>query len=346
MLTEIFLSEPRKFIMRLRCLNIALVLAISSFWLPVAHAVSCTTESGMAQAQRHVFEQTARSIGAFIQAGNVAGVRNDTIAEIAAKFDPLAASIQQVAPQIEKATLTVDALYNLDAGDLKAGSEQAEFFCSVSGSALVVTITIPQLPPGNYAVAVLHATGVEQPQQLTLILQNEPAGSAQWKLAGLVIRSLTAAGHDGVWYWKQARTYGAKQQNWNAYFYYQTATFLLNPADFFSSPNLEKLQKEAQAVKPADLPGTEPLVLQAGGDSLEITRLRTENFENGLDLVIDYKAKNVSGPVATRTQILQLMNALLARHPELREAFHGLWVYAYNDSGQPFAIELPMNQIQ
>ena len=300
----------------------------------------------MTEAQRHVFEETARSIGTFIQAGNVAAVRNDTIAEVAAKFDPLAASIQQVAPDIQKAALTVDALYNLNASDLKAGSEQAEFFCSVAGSALVVTITIPQLPPGNYAVAVLHATGVEHPQQLTLILQNDPAGSSQWKLAGLVIRPLTAAGHDGVWYWKQGRTYGAKQQNWNAYFYYQTAAFLLNPADFFSSPNQEKLEKEAQGVKPADLPGKEPLVLQAGGEDLEITGLRTENFENGLDLVVDYKAKNVSGPVATRAQILQLMNALLTRHPELREAFHGLWVYAYSGSGQPFAIELPMNQIQ
>jgi len=332
--------------MRLRCLNIALVLTFFCLWQPAAHAVSCTTESEMTEAQRHVFEETARSIGTFIQAGNVAAVRNDTIAEVAAKFDPLAASIQQVAPDIQKAALTVDALYNLNASDLKAGSEQAEFFCSVAGSALVVTITIPQLPPGNYAVAVLHATGVDHPQQLTLILQNDPAGSSQWKLAGLVIRPLTAAGHDGVWYWKQARTYGAKQQNWNAYFYYQTAAFLLNPADFFSSPNLEKLEKEAQGVKPADLPGKEPLVLQAGGEDLEITGLRTENFENGLDLVVDYKAKNVSGPVATRAQILQLMNALLTRHPELREAFHGLWVYAYSGSGQPFAIELPMNQIQ
>ncbi len=40
------------------------------------------------------------------------------------------------------------------------------------------------------------------------------------------------------------------------------------------------------------------------------------------------------------------MKALLSRRPELREAFHGLWVYANAENQRPFAIELPMNQIQ
>jgi hypothetical protein len=187
---------------------------------------------------------------------------------------------------------------------------------------------------------------VEQPQQISLILQNDPEGSQQWKLAGLFVRPLTEAGHDGLWYWKQARDFAGRKQNWNAYFYYQTAAFLLDPVDFLTSPNLQKLQKEAQAVKPVELPGETPLEIEAGGQSLEITAIRTQTFENGLDLVVNYKAKGVSDPVATRTQIVALMKALLTQHPELRTGFHGLWVYAYSDNGQPFAIELPMNQIQ
>jgi hypothetical protein len=334
--------------MRLRCQSFVIFLAVSAvfFWPLAAQAVSCTTQSQMTQAERNLYEQTARSLGTEIQAGNVAAVRANTVAAIAAQFDLLAGNIDQVAPQIQKATLTVDALYSLNALDLKAGADQAQFFCAVPGSALVVTVTIPQLPPGNYLLAVLHATGVPQPQQLSLILENDPAGSAQWKLAGLYIRPLTAAGHDGVWFWKQARDHAAKKQSWDAYFYYQTAAFLLNPVDFFSSPNLEKLEKETQEARPTDLPGKEPLTLKAGSDSLGITGLRTEPFQGGLDLVVNYKAKNVSGPVATRAQIVDLMKALLALHPELRTAFHGLWVYAYYDNGQPFAIELPMNQIQ
>jgi hypothetical protein len=300
----------------------------------------------MTPAERNLYEHEVRLIGTQIQAGNVDAVRADTVAAVAAKFDSMASTIQQAAPQIQKATLTVDALYNLNALDLHADAEEAQFFCALPGSSLVVTVTIPKLPPGNYAAAVLHATGVEQPQQLALILDNDPAGSAQWKLAGLFIHPLTAAGHDGVWFWTQARAFAAKQQNWNAYFYFQTAAFLLNPANFFSSPNLQKLQKEAQEVRPADLPGSTPLVLKVGDQNLEVTGLRTESFQGGLDLVVDYKAKGVSGPVATRAQILELMKALLTQHPELRAGFHGLWVYAYGDNGQPFAIELPMNQIQ
>lgn len=334
--------------MRLRCLDFALPVGLlAAFCGSVpAWAVSCTTQSQMAQAERGVLEQAARSLGSQIQAGNVAAVRANTIASIAAHFDPLAATMEQAAPEIKQASLTVDALYSLKATDIQGGESNAEFFCAVPNSSLVVTITIPQLPPGNYALAVLHATGVTNPRQISLILENDPAGSAQWKLAGLYVRPLSVAGHDGVWFWKQARTFAEKKQNWNAYFYYQTAEFLLNPVDFLSSPNLQKLQKEMAAVKPGDLPGKAPLVVQAGGQNLEVTRLRTQTFQGGLDLVVDYNARDISDPVATRTQIVELMKALLARHPGLRVGFHGLWVYAHAGSAQPFAIELPMNQIQ
>lgn len=334
--------------MRLCRRNLYALLAILTaiLWSPSARAVSCTMQSQMKDDDRALYEQAARSIGVNIQAGNISAVRADTIPSVAAQFDPLAATIQQAASQIRNATLTVDVLYNLNAMDLAGNEQTADFFCSLTRSNRVIGVTIPQLPKGNYVLAIMHATGVEQPQQISLILQNDPEGSQQWKLAGLFVRPLTEAGHDGLWYWKQARDLAAKKQNWNAYFYYQTAAFLLDPVDFLTSPNLEKLQKEAQAVKPVDLPGETPLEIEASGQSLEITGIRTQSFENGLDLVVNYKSKGVSDPVATRTQIVALMKALLTQHPELRTGFHGLWVYAFNNNGQPFAIELPMNQIQ
>jgi hypothetical protein len=312
---------------------------------PVARAVSCATGSQMTPAERDLYVQTARSLGGQIQAANTAAVRQATIAPVAAQFDSLAASIQAVAPQIQSATLTVNALYALKATDLKAAQDETQFFCSVPGSSLIISVTIPQLPPGNYALVILRATGVEHSQQLSLLLQNDPAGSAEWKLAGFFVRPLTAAGRDGVWYWTQARGYAGKNQDWNAYFYYQTAALLLNPVDFLSSPNLEKLQKEMQAVRPPELPGAEPLVLKSGSQSFNITSLRTDSFAGGLDLVIHYQTKDVSDPVATHSQIVELMKAMLAQHPELRQAFHGLWVYAHADNQSPYAIELPMNQI-
>lgn len=308
-----------------------------------AHAVSCTTESQMTAAERDPIIQAARGLGTEIQTANVGAVRQATIAPVAAQFDPMAASIESIAPQIQPGVLTIDAIYSLKAADLKSTQDETQFFCSVPDSALIVTITIPQLPPGNYALVILHATGVEHPQQVSLLLQNDPPGT--WKLAGLFMRPMTAAGHDGVWYWRQARMYAQKDQSWNAYFYYQTAEFLLKPVDFLSSPNLEKLQKEAQSVRPPDLPGANPLVLKVGSESFTITSLRTDAFSGGLDLVVNYQTKDVSNPVATHSEIVELMKAMLARYPELRQGFHGLWVYAHADNQNPYAIELPMSQI-
>jgi hypothetical protein len=311
----------------------------------LAGAVTCTTQSQMTDAQRATYAQVVRNLASEVQTGNAAGVKANTIPSVAAQFDAIAGTIQSIAPDLQGASLTIQSIYNLRATDLKAAAD-TQFFCSVPGSQLLITISIPQLPPGDYAFAVVHATGTKQPQQLSMILANDPAGSAQWKLAGFFVRPLTAAGHDGVWYWTQAREYAKKQQNWNAYFYYQTAAYLLMPVDFISSPNLEKLQKEMNDTRPGGLPGTEPMTLVATGQSFELTDLHTDGSLGGLDLVVHYKASDISDPVATRSRNVEVMKALLSQHPELRQGFHGLWVYAESGSQRPFAIELPMNQIQ
>jgi hypothetical protein len=311
----------------------------------MANAVTCTTQSQMADAQRAAYAQAVRNLATEVQAGNVAGVKANTIAAVAAQFDSIAGTIQSIAPNLQGASLTIHSIYSLRATDLKAPAD-TQFFCSIPGSQLLISVSIPQLPPGDYALAVVHATGVKQPQQLSMILANDPAGSAQWKLAGFFVRPLTAAGHDGVWYWTRAREYAKKQQQWNAYFYYQTAEYLLAPVDFISSPNLEKLEKEMSGVRPDGLPGAEPMTLVANGQSVEVTNLHTDGSLGGLDLVVNYKAGDVSDPVATRSRNVEVMKALLTQRPELREGFHGLWVYANAANQRPFAIELPMNQIQ
>lgn len=311
-----------------------------------ALAVSCTTQSQMKESDRAFLVQAARTIAANVQNGNLAGVRAQTIASLAAQFDSIASTIQTVQPQLQKATFTVNTLYALNAADLKSTQEETQFFCGLPGSSMTVNIVIPQLPPGSYALTVVHATGVQQPQQLALVLQNDPPGGTQWKLAGFFVRPLTAAGRDGVWYWTQAREYAKKKQNWGAYFYYQTAAFLLTPVDFLSSPNLEKLQKEAQAVQPEGLPSANtPMPLTANGQTFSITNLHTDSFAGGFDLVVTYTAASTADPVAARQQIVTLASGLLAQHPELRQAFHGVWVHANAENQQPFALELPMSQI-
>jgi hypothetical protein len=207
-----------------------------------------------------------------------------------------------------------------------------------------VTLSIQHLPPGLFAFALVHATGVAKPQQLALLLQSLNAGSP-WQLAGFFPKPLTMAGHDGLWYWKQARTYAQKKQMWNAWFYYSTAASLLQPAGFFSSANFEKLIDEQQAARPGDLPGTSPLTVNADGTAYTVRSFHTDDALGGLDLVAHYNS-TTSDPVSNRANTIAVMHGLLTLHPELREAFHGLWVFAYaGPGGQAFSLEQPMTEL-
>lgn len=313
---------------------------------PAAFAVTCTTQSQMPAADRSQLQQAVLALAGHVQSGDAAAVKAQTIASVAAQFDGIANSISEAQGAIQHATLTVDDLYSLDATDLKA-PQDVEFFCSLPSSSLTVEVSIPNLPPGKYALAIVHATGVKNPEALSMVIENDPAGSSAWKLAGFFVRPMTMGGHDGVWYWRQARDYAAKKQTWDAYFYYQTALFLLDPVDFLSSPNLEKLQREAEQSRPDGLPGTNPMSLTVEGQAVKITNLHTAELSDQLELVIEYQATTAQDPVAARAQVTAIMRAMLSQHPELRSAFHGLWVYANTSNNQhSFALELPMDQIQ
>lgn len=311
-----------------------------------AYGLNCTTQSQMDGTQRDSLRLAAMALAGNVQTGNASGVRAQTISSVSAQFDGIAASIQGVTGDIQHATLAVEQLYLLDAADLKA-PQDAQFFCGLPSSSLTVEIDIPNLPPGKYALTVVRATGVKNPQALSMVLQNEPAGSSTWKLAGFFVRPLTMGGEDGIWFWKRAREYSAKKENWNSYFYYETAEFLLDPVDFLTSPNMQKLQREAEGVRPAGLPGAEPMHLTGNGATFNITGLHTGELSDQLDLVVTYQASANQDPVAARAQVTSVMRALLSAHPELESAFHGLWVYANAPGNQhPFALELPMKEIE
>lgn len=321
-------------------------LLLAGLALP-AFGVSCITQSQMTAEQRTILAQSAQMLAANVKSGNTEGVRAQTIPAVASNFGGIATTIQSIDASIARATLTVDLLYVLDATDLKAAQE-AQFFCGVAGSPLTVEVTIPGLPPGKYALAVVHATGVEHPQQLSMILQNDPPNSPNWKLAGFFTKPMTVDGHDGLWFWIQARTYAAQKEDWAAWFYYKEAELLEQPVDFISSPNLQKLHKEADENQPASVPSdTEPLRLNTSAGSFQVTNIHVGDFNNQMDLIVTYNAPPNLTMVQAREQVLAVMQALLQQHPGLKTAFHGLWVYASAPGGRaPFALELPMNQIE
>lgn len=323
-------------------LPLALVCAIAL--LPRVHAASCVTQAQMTAAQRDALASAARTLLAQVQRGDVQGLRANTLPAVAADFDGIATSVTSLQPLVQQAAITVDNLYALDASTEPSGAPRTDFYC---GSP-VVTLNFTGLPPGTYALAILHATGVPKPQQISLILAKTPDN--RWTLAGFFSKPMIEDGHDGLWYWTSARQYAQRKMDWNAWFYYRLATDLLNPVQFLSSSNLDKLRRETDAIHPASLPGTAPVIIDAHGSTFKITAIDTTSEFGSLDLDVHYvpdglQTGQLHSPPAARQQMMDLMSALLAQRPELREAFHGIWAHADQGNVSIFALEVPMSAI-
>jgi len=314
-----------------------------------ASGVSCKTQSQLTTAERNVLSTAARQIASRVQAGDAQSLRANTIPAVAADFGGIASTVEGLAPLVQRATITIDSLYSLDASAQPGAPTQpagarTDFFCGQP----VVALNFIDLPPGTYALAILHATGVPKPQQISLVLSATP--DHRWMLAGFFNKPMIVAGHDGLWYWQSARSYAQKNMKWNAWFYYRTAGSFLNPVDFLSSPNLEKLRHEEEGAHPDNLPGAKPLMITALGSQFQITAVDTTSVFGDLDLDVHYapnptQIAQLRDPPSARKQVTDAMTALLALHPELLEAFHGIWIHADNGAASVFSLELPMGQI-
>jgi len=322
-----------------------LLLALAGTQLLLsAKAASCKTQSQMTAAERDEMSSAAHTVISEVQSGDVQALRTNTIPAIAADFGAIVGSVDSLKPFVQGAAITVDSLYLLDASAESAGVPRIDFYC---GTPLVV-LNFTDLSPGIYATVILHATGVSHPQQISLMLSETV--EHRWLLAGLFNKPLVEAGHEGLWYWVSARKYAEKKMNWNAWFYYRTAAYLLDPVEFLSSPNLEKLQHEEGLVRPTAFPGAKPMMLEANGSVFQVTAIDTTAALGTLDIEVHYapdaaQASELHNPPTARKQVTEVMTALMAVHPELQEAFHGIWVYADEGSASLFSLELPMEQI-
>ena len=322
-----------------------LLLICAGVLLPVnAKAASCKTQSQMTAAERDALSSAARTMISEVQSGDVQALRTNTIPAVAADFGAIAGSVDSLKPLVQGAAITVDSLYLLDASAESVGVRRTDFYCGIP----LVVLNFTDLPPGIYATVILHATGVPNPQQISLMLSETV--EHRWMLAGLFSRPMIEAGHEGLWYWVSARKYAEMKMNWNAWFYYRTAAYLLNPVEFLSSPNLDKLQREEDLVRPTAFPGTKPMMLDANGSVFQVTAIDTTAALGTLDIEVHYipdaaQAAQLHNPTTARKQVTEVMTALMALHPELQEAFHGIWVYADEGSASLFSLELPMEQI-
>jgi hypothetical protein len=258
-------------------------------------------------------------------------------------------AVEAAAPLIKGGRVQLRELYMLDASMQKATAD-TQFFCSNASGSLTVTITMPQLPPGKYAVVLADAAGAPLAGQIAVVLAWDTAASPQgWKLAGLTVRQGAIDGHDGVWYWSRARELAKAGQAWPAWYCYETARALLIPVEFLSSPNLDKLNQEQGLVKlsstGASAQDVFPYTIQDTERTWKIDAVQVDLSLTKADLGVTYDSVGITDPSAQRTEAMAAMSAFLKAQPALRTSFHGLWAYALHDGKRSPVMELPMEKI-
>jgi hypothetical protein len=318
---------------------------------------TCTTQSALAAGERETIADAARSIAGMVKANDAPGLKAVSVAELTKDFNGFQYLVGMTAPKLTGATLSVEQVYLLDATELKPNADgtpaEAQFFCSLNRSTMEVEFTIPGLPAGKYAFAMVTSSGAGAgPWRLSMLMRQD-AASGRWLLAGFYPSAMTAAGHDGVWYWTQARAMVTSKQPWNAWLYYQAATKLLQPAGFVNSTHLEKLRTEAASAAPSALsegvsPDAPLVVKGADGVEYHFTGLGVDDSlgQSALDVAAHLHVDEVGDAAAARKRNNDAAAALVAAYPELRAVFHGVWVYAEAVGKNPFATEQAMGDVK
>ena len=312
-----------------------------------AHAQVCQSGADMDASARAALENTAQHYFDLSARGDTSTLKLNSIASLAESFAGIENAVKENQSSFAGAKATVRPPFLLTA-DGPEPLARAEFLCGVFGksgqtkdSAVFV---LPNLPPGRYGVVILDATGPKTTMTLTMVLQQV---GADWKLAGFFPRSAQAAGHDAAWFIQSARDFKAKSQNHNAWLCYREAVALSAPADFMSTQATDKLYDEIQAAQPADVPANGATVdLGAAGKVYHLIDIFPLAVGHELDVVVKYQAADVSDTGLAFRENSAVIKALIAKFPELRNAFAGVVARAVDPSGRDYGTLLAMKDIK
>lgn len=332
----------------LRISAAVLVLLLPSAFRPLS-AQTCTTQSRLQPADRDSLAAAALDVAGKIQRNDISGLKVLTVPEFTTDFSGMSNLATDTASHVRGAALAVEQLYVLDGTQLKSatGSDPAQFFCSLSGTDATVDFAIPGMTAGRYGFAIVEARATGTPSwRIPMLLRQE---GARWLLAGFYPRPTEAAGHDGLWYWREARRLSSAKELWNAWLYYEEASALLRPTNFVSTSHFEKLEDEQRQATPPQLSGgistDVPLVLRgADGTEFRITRLAPDNSlgRPRLDVLMQLDAPTGSDSAALQHQAEAAAGALLGAYPELKKQFSGVYVALRNNGRIIFTQERPI----
>lgn len=310
---------------------------------------SCTEGNELDAATRAGIENTANRFRDMSARGDVGSLRAESIPGLASAFGGVDRAVLSNKEGLS-GTATISKIFLLNAPGT-APVEMADFPCGVFGpagnTANSAELFIPNLPPGRYAVVVMDIKGPKGQYTLAQTLQ-QMGGS--WKLAAYTVKSALYAGHDGDWYLQKAREFGQKGQVHNAWFYYLVARYLANPLGFeMSTLKIDKMDHEAAAIRPGDLPLQGPVTANLAGHMYKLLALTPDEDsqdKSHLDLVVRYESADVSNTAQTLLSNTTLMKDLVAKYPELRDGFGAIVARAVAPNGQDYGTLLAMKDIK
>ena len=310
---------------------------------PVSRAQNCTSGADLDVPTRNAVEAAAHRYLDMSSHGDVAGLKANAIPAIAGDFGGIEQAVVTNKPYFSQGAATISGSYVLDASQAKGPLPRADFYCGIYNSPDRLVFSISNLPAGRYALVMQKIAG-KDPITLSLILQDV---NGAWKLAGYYPRLDSIGGHDGQWYLTKAREYKSKGQLHNAWFYYLTAWDLMAPVNFMSTPQLDKIAEEMQSARPGDLPASgSPLNLTANGKIFKVTEMVAVPVENNLDLRVRYDTADASNTGVAFQDNMAVSKAIVAKYPEVRDAFSAVIARAVDANGHDYGSVLPMKDIK
>lgn len=313
----------------------------------LAAAEDCQTSSDMDEASRSALTSAGQRFYQMIAKGDTASLKQNSIPSVASDFSGIEATVKEHQPKLAGAQATARPPFLLDAPGT-APIAHAEFFCGVFGktgqTSNSAAFYLNNLPPGKYGVVLLDATSAKPPETVSFILQQM---GTDWKLGGLYVKSLQFAGHDSDWFIARAREYKSKGQMHNAWFYFLEARELISPLPFMSTATTDKLYDESKGMQPPDVPADGKNVsLPAGATTYQLSALFPEAVGDDLDLIVKYSTSDVSNTNTAYANNVAVMKALVAKYPEVRDAFAAVVARGVDPNGRDYGTMLPMKDIK
>jgi hypothetical protein len=279
--------------------------------------------------------------------GDTASLRQNASANLSSDFDAVAGTVKDHQTELSDAHAAVKSVFLLEA-DGTAPAPRAEFYCGVFGKAGQTSgssvFVLANLSPGKYAIVIFDVTSSKSKESFAPVLQQ--AGN-EWKLWWLYINPTQVAGHDSEWFAARAREYKAKGQSYNAWLFYLEARSLSSPMPFMSTQATDKLYDESQKAQPADLPANGKTVdLTAGTTVYKLNALFPQAVVDDVDLIVRYQVTDASNTNQAYQSNVAVIKALLAKYPEMRDAFAGVVARAVDNSGHDYGTLMAMKDVK